>query len=68
MRGMETIATIAAEWWRVGLGIGVGGVVAAFLWRWALEDLVLSSIELPTCERTVPRQETLAPSNPNAGR
>jgi hypothetical protein len=48
---METVMAFAAEWWRLGLGIGGGVVVAALLWRWALEDLVLSSVELPSCER-----------------
>ncbi len=41
----------AAEWWRVGLAVGGGVVVLAVLWRVALADLVLSTVEMPTCER-----------------
>ena len=56
----------AVEWWRVELGI-VGVVVAAgALWRWALEDLVLSSIELPSCERGAQASQPVPQPNANA--
>ena len=53
----------AAAWWRVGLGIGGGLAVAVFLWRWALEDLVLSSVEIPTCERSAPASGAVGEPN-----
>ena len=55
--------SFAAEWWRVGLGIGGVVAVAAFLWRWALEDLVLSSVELPSCDRGAPDPQGLGQPN-----
>jgi hypothetical protein len=48
---METVMAFVAEWWRVGLAVGGGAVVWFVLWRVALADLVLSSVELPSCER-----------------
>lgn len=56
----------AAAWWWVGLGI-VGGVAAfAALWRFALEDLVLSSVELPSCERAPRPPQAVAHTNGHA--
>ncbi len=65
---METIMALAAEWWRVGLAIGGGVVAAGLLWRWVLEDLVLSSVELPTCERSAPAPGALARPDANVTR
>jgi hypothetical protein len=48
---METVMAFAVEWWRVGLAVGGGAVVWFVLWRVALADLVLSTVELPSCER-----------------
>lgn len=55
----------AAEWWRVGLAVGGGVVGAAILWRLALEDLVLSSVEIPTCERANRAPRTIVQPNGN---
>jgi len=44
---METLVRFVVEWWRVELGLVGGVVVLGGLWRWALADLVLSSVELP---------------------
>ena len=41
----------AGEWWRIGLAVGGCVVVGAVLWGVALADLVLSAVELPSCER-----------------
>lgn len=51
---------LAADWWRVGLAVGGGLVAAGILWRWALEDLVLSSVEIPTCERAARAPQSIA--------
>ncbi|MCC6848607.1 MAG: hypothetical protein IT294_08910 [Deltaproteobacteria bacterium] len=61
---METIVSFAAAWWAVGLGVGGAAVAGALLWRWALEDLVLSAVDLPACERSAPDPQAL--SRPNA--
>jgi len=63
---METVMAFAAEWWRVGVGLGGAVVAAGLLWRWALEDLVLSSVELPSCERGARAPEAIARPNANA--
>lgn len=55
--------SFAAEWWMAGLGFGGAAIAAALLWRWALEDLVLSSVELPSCERSRPNPTPLARSD-----
>jgi len=44
---METLVRFVVEWWRLELGIMGAVVVFGVLWRWALADLVLSSVELP---------------------
>jgi hypothetical protein len=61
---METVMSFAGEWWMVGVGIVGAVAVAVMLWRWALEDLVLSAVELPTCERDASTPRPLPQSDP----
>ena len=62
---METVMAFAAEWWRVGLAVGGGAVVWFVLWRVALADLVLSSVELPSCERAERSPQSMTQPNGN---
>lgn len=55
----------AVEWWQVGLVVGGGAVGVGVLWRWALEDLVLSSVEMPTCERAARTPQPVVQPNGN---
>ena len=60
---METVMTFAGEWWRVGLAVGGGAFVLAVLWRVALADLVLSSVEIPSCERAERAPQSMVQPN-----
>jgi hypothetical protein len=62
---METVMAFAVEWWRVGLAVGAGAVVWFVLWRVALADLVLSSVELPSCERAERTSSSIAQPDAN---
>jgi len=62
---METVMAFAAEWWRVGLAVGGGAVVWFVLWRVARADLVLSTVELPSCERAERTSPSIAQPNGN---
>jgi hypothetical protein len=62
---METVMAFAAEWWPVGLAVGAGAVVWFVLWRVALADLVLSTVELPSCERAERRSSSIPQPDAN---